>query len=90
MYNIFGLISLKLITPLRLGVSYLNDYKFWHNVQDCLNPLGSCSMEIEDIAYYLLHCQHFSNHRYNLMNSVKSVIPNFESLSNKQNKYTLI
>ena len=28
-----------------------------------------------------MHCQHFSNHRYGLMNSVNSIIPNFESLT---------
>ena len=38
-------------------------------------------MDIEDTAHYLLHCQHFSNHRYNLINSVKSVMSNFESLT---------
>ena len=47
----------------------------------CLNPLCSCSLEIEDTMHYLLHCQHFSNHCYDLMNSVKSIIPNFESLT---------
>ena len=28
-----------------------------------------------------MHCQYFSNHRYGLMNSVNSIIPNFESLT---------
>ena len=80
-YNIFDPIGLKLLTRLRLGLSHLNEHKFRHNFQDCLNPLCSCSLEIEDTTHYLLHCQHFSNHRYDLMNSVKSVIPNFESLT---------
>ena len=47
----------------------------------CLNPLCSCSLEIEDTTHYLLHCQHFSNHCYDLMDSVKSIIPNFEALT---------
>ena len=82
MYNIFDPIGLKLSTCLRFGVSHLNEPKFCHNFQDCLNPLCSCSLEIEDTSHYLLHCQHFSNHCYDLMSSVKSIISNFESLLN--------
>ena len=80
-FNIFAPVDLKLLTRLGLGLSHLNEHKFRHNFQDCLNPLCSCSLEIEDTIYYLLHCQHFSNHRYDLMNSVKLIIPNFESLT---------
>ena len=80
MYNIFDPIGLKLSTRLRFGVSHLNEPKFRHNFQDCLNPLCSCSLEIEDTSHYLLHCQHISNHCYDLMSSVKSIISNFESL----------
>ena len=75
-------IGLKLLTRFRLGLSHLNEHKFRHNFQDFLNPLCSCILEIEDTTHYLLHCQHFSNHLYNLVNSVKSVVPNFESLTN--------
>ena len=49
--------------------------------EPCLSPLCSCSLEIEDTTHYLLHYQRFSNHRYDFMNSVKSIIPNFESLT---------
>ena len=51
------------------------------NFQECLNPLSSCSLETEDTTHYLLQCQHFSNHRYDLMSSVKSIIRNSESLT---------
>ena len=37
-YNIFDPIGLKLLTRLRLGCSHLNEHKFRHNFQDCLNP----------------------------------------------------
>ena len=80
-FNVFDPIGLKLLTRLRLGLSHLNEPKFRHNFQGCLNLLCSCSLEIEDTANYLLHCQHFSNHHYDLMNSVKSIIPNFESFT---------
>ena len=37
-------------------------------------------LEIEDTSHYLLHCHHFSHHRVDLINSVKSVCDNFESM----------
>ena len=51
-----------------------------------MNPLCSCSLEIEDISHYLLHCHHFSQYHIDLMNSVKSILENFESLSDNIKK----
>ena len=42
-YNIFDPIGLKLLTRLHLVLSHLNECKFCHNFQDCLNPFCSCS-----------------------------------------------
>ena len=81
---------LKLLTRLRLGSTHLNEHKFRHNFQDCLNPLCSCSLEIEDTSHYLLHGHHFSNHRIDLMNSVNLIIPNFESMNNNIKKDILL
>ena len=67
-YNIFDPVGLKLLTPLRLGFSHLNEHRFHHNFQDCINPLCSCSLDIEDTSHYLLHCHHFVQHRIDLMN----------------------
>ena len=33
--------GLKMLTRMRLSLSYLADYKFRHNFQDCLNPICS-------------------------------------------------
>ena len=89
-YSIFDPKGLKLLTRLRLGLSHLNEHKFRHNFQDCLNLLCSCSLEIEDTSHYLLHCLHFSNHRTDLMNSVNSIIPNFESMNDNVKKDILL
>ena len=80
-------IILKLLTRLRLGFSHLNEHRFRHNFQDRLNPLCSCSLDIENTSHYLLHCHHFSQHRIDLMNSVNSIYRNFDSLpdNNKRN-----
>ena len=47
-------------------------------------------MEIESTSHYLLHCQHFSNHRIDIMNSVKSVIVNFESMLDNRKRDILL
>ena len=80
-YNIFEPKGLTFRTRLRLGLSHLNEHRFQHNFQDCLNPLCSCSIEIEDTSHCLLHCHHFSYHLAALMNSVKSLCDSFDSIS---------
>ena len=89
-YHIFDSKGLKFLTRLQLDLSLLNEHKFCHNFQDCLNPLCSCSLQIKDTSHYLLHCQHFSNHRIDLMNSVKSVIINFESMTDNRKRNILL
>ena len=64
------------LTRLKLDLSHLNEHRFQHNFQECLNPLL-----IEDTSHYLLHCHNFSHHGVALMNSVKSICDNFDSMS---------
>ena len=77
-YNIFDPKGLTFLTHLRLSPSHLNEHRFRHNFQDCLNLLCSCSLKIEDASHYFLCCHHFSHHRVVLMNSVKSICNDFE------------
>ena len=70
-YNIFDPIGLKFLTRSHLHFSHLNEHRFQHNFQDCLNPLCSCNLQTEDTINYLLHCNHFSQHHTDLINSVK-------------------
>ena len=89
-YNIFDPSCLKLLTRLHLGFSHLNEHKFRHNFQDCLKPLCLCSLEIENTSHYLLHCQYYSEHRINLINSVKSISDDFESFSDNVQRDILL
>lgn len=73
---------------LRLGLSQLNENKFRHKFQECINPLCSFSRQIEDKSHYLLHCNHFTFLCINLMNNVKHICDNLEILTNN-NKITL-
>ena len=53
--------ALAKLTRLRLGLSHLNEHKFKHNFQDCINPLCTCSWEIESFFHFFLHCHYFTN-----------------------------
>ena len=89
-FNIFDPEGLKILTRLRLGFSHLNEHRFRHNIESCINPLCSCSLETEDISHYLLYCHDFIQHRLDLMNSVKSMISNFESFFNSDKVEVLL
>ena len=72
--KIFNTKGLKFLTCLRLSLSLLNKHKFRHfNFQDFMNPLCSCSLEIEDTSYYLLHSHYFYHQWIDCMSSEKSI-----------------
>ena len=88
-YNIFDPIGLKFLTRLRLDFNHLNEHRFRHNFQDCLNPLCSCSLETEDTKHYLLHCNQFSQHRIDLINSMIYIFAGFDSsFDNAKKRFT--
>ena len=89
-FNIFDPIGLKLLTRLRLEFTHLNEHRFRHNFENCVNPLCPCSLNTENIEHYLLHCYHFTHHRISLMNSVNSVLDDFESFSDIDKKDILL
>ena len=45
-----------------------------------MNPVCFCSLKIEDVFHRILRCHHFTLYRIDLMNSVRSVCNNFESM----------
>ena len=89
-FNIYDPKGLILLTRLSLGFSHLNKHRFRHNFANCIKPSCSCSLVTEDALHYLLHCHHFLQHRLGLMNSVKSVLDNFESLLDNDKKDILL
>ena len=73
-----------------LDIVTLNEHKFRHNFQDCLNPLCLCSLEIQNTSHYLLRCQYYSEHRINLINNVKSISDDFQSFSDNVQRDILL
>ena len=73
--------GLKLLTRLRLGLSHLSDHRFNHNFENCLNPLCTCSLEVESTTNFFLHCHYFNAIRITLNNSLKAIDKDILKLS---------
>ena len=72
-YNINDTIGIKFVTRLRLDFSHLREHKFNYNFEDMLNPLCSCSVEVESASHYLLRCHFFDALRTTLMNDLRNI-----------------
>ena len=46
-----------------------------------INPLCTCSLEVETTSHFFLHCLHYNNIRAALLNEFKSVDENMLKLS---------
>ena len=77
--------GMEYLTRLRLGLSHLNNHKFIHNFQDCLNPLCPCSLEVESTIHYFLRCHCYNDIRKTLLNTVKKITS--ISVSNLSDEY---
>ena len=53
-FKIHDPLGIKLLTRQTVGLSHLNEHRFRHNFQDCLNPLCSCSLEAESNIHFFL------------------------------------
>ena len=80
-YSIHNPVGLKFLTRLRLGLSHLNEHRFKHNFQCCVNPICSCSLAIESTIHFFLHWHHYSAIRISLLNDVKSIKGSIVDLS---------
>ena len=83
--NIFGANLIKIIRPipnsvfgifnplgLKFRLSHLNEHRFNHNFNDCINPLCTCSLDIESTIHYFLHCNYYNSARISLLNNLNS------------------
>ena len=73
-YNVHDPVGLKLLTRLRVNFSHLREHKFRHNFRDTLNPLCSCSLEIETTNHYLLRCPFYAIMRKTLLDSIENIV----------------
>ena len=80
-YNIHNPIGLKLLTRLRLGFSHLNEHRFNHNFESCLNPFRACSLEVESTTHFFIHCHRFNAISTTLNNTLKAIDKDIPKLS---------
>ena len=57
------------------------EHRFNHNFQNCINPLCTCSLEVESISHFSLRCFHYNDIRETLLNELKSIDENIFKLS---------
>ena len=65
--------GIKLITKLRVSLSYLREHKFNHSFQDNLNPICSCSFDVELAFHDVLHYPMYNGERHTLQSTIKNV-----------------
>ena len=65
-------LGIKLLTRLRVALSYLKEGQFKNNFQDFMDLLCSCGNSIESTIYFFLHCVSFTFQRKTLLNKICS------------------
>ena len=81
-YNIHDPMGIKYLTRLRQGLRHLNNHKFRHNFQGCLNPFCPLSLEVELTIHYFLHCHYYNDIWNTLLATAKK-----RSVSNLSDEY---
>ena len=66
--------GLKFVRRLPLGLSHLREHKFKQSFQDSINPLCSCSLDVESTIHYFLHCPQFTIERHTLLNTISQIV----------------
>ena len=79
-FSVADIYEIKIFTRLHVGLSHLREHKLRHNFQDTINPLCSCSLEIESISYFFLPCRNNITPRTNLMNELPKLDSNILNL----------
>ena len=80
-YNIHDPLGICLLTKLRLGISHLNKHRFNHNFDNCINPLGTCTLEIELTTHFFLHCHFYRNIQKTLLDDLNEININISNFS---------
>ena len=58
---------------LRLGLSHLRKHKYNNNFQNYINPLCSCSMDIEPNSHFFIHCPLLDDKRITLLSTFSKI-----------------
>lgn len=71
LYHIHNPQGIKLLFQLRLGLSHPSKNRFNRSFENCINPLGTCSLEADSISHFHFHCHRFNSVRLALFEELK-------------------
>ena len=69
-FGIFDPLGLKLITKLS---SQLNEHRFNQKLNNCINLLCTCCLDVESTVHFFLHCNYCNSDRISLLNYLNSI-----------------
>ena len=65
-------------------------YRLRNNSKDYINPLWSCTLEVENTLHFFLHCQDYSTFRMGFMIKINQIDENFHTHLLILNKVSLL
>ena len=72
-FNVHNPHGIKLLTRLRVGLSYLRELKFKHNFPDSLDSFHNRDWHIETTIHFFLRCSNYSNQRKTLFDKISNI-----------------
>ena len=72
---------MRLLTRLSLGLTHLNEQRVNHNFEGCINPLCTCTLEVQSTFHFFLHCHYYNNIRKTILVDLKVINVNISKLS---------
>ena len=89
-FNIYNPHGLKLLTRLRLGLSYLRSHKLNHNFSDLFDEICMCGKDSESTNHFLLQRSLFLKERQVLKNKIRDIDSSLIDQNEKCLCYTLL
>ena len=77
MYDPRYIVSVKLLTRLRIQFNHQNELKFKHGFSNAINPMCACGTEVETTEHFPLLCHFYSTQESELFDQLEKVDPIF-------------
>lgn len=78
-YNIHDGVGVKYLTRLSNGFSHLKEHNFRHNFQDPIDPICSCSSDIETTSQFFLHYINHNTQWKNIFDRIATIHANIST-----------
>ena len=75
--------GIRIISQLRVQHSDLRNDRFRHKF-NCPSPDCPCGSDVESNIHYLLHCSRYHGQRRTLIQQIRDIVPDFDTLSDEE------